>query len=72
MVYDIRCRVDILLGYNWLAAHYLHFLYKSAQVSFCVQKGYPNPQLLVCVDVASAVQAPPSASVLMNLRELWC
>ena len=28
IVYDIGCRVDVLLGYNWLAAHDLHFLYE--------------------------------------------
>ena len=25
IVYDIGCRVDVLLGYNWLAALDLHF-----------------------------------------------
>ena len=44
IVYDIGCGVDVLLGYNWLAAHDLHFLYESAQASFCVEKGCPDPQ----------------------------
>ena len=44
IVHDIGCGVDVLLGYNWLAAHDLHFLFESAQVSFCAEKGCPDPQ----------------------------
>ena len=28
IVHDIGCGVDVLLGYNWLAAHDLHFPYE--------------------------------------------
>ena len=71
IVYDLGCWVDILHGYNWLASHDLHFLYESAQVSFCAEKGCPDPQRRVHVNVAAAAPAPPSALVLMNQRKLW-
>ena len=69
-VYDVGCGVDVILGYPWLAAHDLQFLYESAAVSFCSEAGCLARGHQVRLDVAGAAPTPPSAATLMSSREL--
>ncbi len=36
-VFDVACEADLILGYGWLRAHDLQFLYASNAVSICAE-----------------------------------
>ena len=37
--FDVDCDADIILGYDWLRAHDLAFLYDADQACFCAERG---------------------------------
>ena len=37
--FDVDCDAGIILGYDWLRAHDLNFLYESDAVCFCAERG---------------------------------
>ena len=38
-VFDVDCDADVILGFDWLRAHDLTFLYDENQVCFCAERG---------------------------------
>ena len=37
--FDVDCDADLILGYDWLRAHGLAFLYDSDEVCLCAERG---------------------------------
>ena len=37
--FDVDCDADLILGYDWLRAHDLAFLYSSDEVCLCAERG---------------------------------
>jgi hypothetical protein len=37
--FDVDCDADLILGYDWLRAHDLAFLYDADQAGFCAERG---------------------------------
>jgi len=37
--FDVDCDADLILGYDWLRAHDLAFLYEEDQVCLCAERG---------------------------------
>ena len=63
--HDLGVDADIILGYSWLAAHDLAFLYADAQVSFCAEAGCTSGRrVLLDVALPDAGRAPSAAAVI--------
>ena len=37
--FEVDCDADLILGYDWLRAHDLAFLYDSDEVCLCAERG---------------------------------
>ena len=57
--YDVDCDADIILGYDWLRAHDLAFLYESNEVCLCAERGCTSGRR-VRLDLTLDVAASPA------------
>ena len=62
-VFSVYCGADVILGYDWLKAHYLQFLYDDSQIS--VRPAGDLSGRLVRADLATA--ADPAAAAAASL-----
>jgi hypothetical protein len=54
----VDCNTDLILGYDWLRAHDLAFLYASDAVCLCAERGCTSGRR-VRLDLVSAAPASP-------------
>ena len=59
MEYALNCDADIILGYDWLRAHDLAFLYDSDEVCLCAERGCTSGRR-VRLDLTLDVAASPA------------
>ena len=64
-VFSVCCGADIILGYNWLKAHDLQFLYDDSQISVCPAGDRSGKW--VWADLATA--ADPAAAAAASLMQ---
>ena len=62
-VFSVWCGADIILGYYWLKAHDLQFLYDDSQISVCPAGDRSGKRVLA--DLATA--AYPAAAAAASL-----
>ena len=58
-VFDVDCDADVILGYDWLRAHDLTFLYDENQVCFCAERGCLSCRVGGSVPISSFQGLPP-------------
>jgi len=70
-VFDVGCGADIILGYDWLKAHDLQFLYDERQISVC-PVGDPSGRRVRAdlVGPGGAQSDSAAAASLMHPREV--
>jgi hypothetical protein len=64
--FDVDCNADIILGYDWLRAHDLAFLYEEDQVCLCAERGCTSGRR-VRLDLALA--GPSSSASRLTTME---
>jgi hypothetical protein len=60
--FDVDCDADIILGYDWLRAHNLAFLYDSDEVCLCAERGCTSDRS-VRLDLTLNAPASPATSL---------
>jgi hypothetical protein len=63
-VFDVDCDADVILGYDWLRAHDLTFLYDENQVCFCAERGCLSGRRVRADLVLPGASSPDAASLL--------
>ena len=63
-VFDVDCDADVILGYDWLRAHDLTFLYDENQVCFCAEHGCLSGRRVRADLVLPGASSPDAASLL--------
>jgi hypothetical protein len=57
--FEVDCDADLILGYDWLRAHDLAFLYDSDEVCLCAERGCTSGRR-VRLDLTLDVSASPA------------
>ena len=57
--FEVDCDADLILGYDWLRAHDLAFLYDSDEVCLCAERGCTSDRS-VRLDLTLDVSASPA------------
>jgi hypothetical protein len=57
--FDVDCDADLILGYDWLRAHNLAFLYASDAVCLCAERGCTSGRS-IRLDLVSAAPTSPA------------
>lgn len=64
--FDVDCDADIILGYDWLRAHGLTFLYDANEVCFCAERGCTSGRR---VRLDLTLSAPTSPATRLSATE---
>ena len=65
IVFGVDCDADLILGYSWLRAHGLAFLYESDQVCICAEAGCSSG-LTVRLDLVRPSSAPVTSAFVLR------
>ena len=68
--FDVDCDADLILGYDWLRAHDLAFLYDSNQVCFCADCGCTSARRVRADLTLDRTLSPPTRLSPADLRHL--
>ena len=63
-VFDVDCDADVILGFDWLRAHDLTFLYDENQVCFCAERGGLSGRRIRADLILPGASSPDAASLL--------
>ena len=65
-VFDVDCDADVILGFDWLRAHDLTFLYDENQVCFCAERGCLSGRRIRADLIRPGASSPDAASLLRS------
>jgi hypothetical protein len=68
--FDVACDADLILGYDWLRAHDLAFVYDTDQVCVCAQCHCTSGQRVRLDLTLDQQQSPPTRLTTADLRQL--
>ena len=68
--FDVDCDADLILGYDWLRAYNLAFLYDTDEVCFCAERQCTSGRRVRLDLTLDQQQAPPSRLTAAELRNL--